>query len=454
MKRVLLIWPKFRDENSEILYPPLGVLYLSSYLTENNIENEVLDCQINGDINFIGKKVKEFSPDMVCISMMTCQLCSGIKIANMIKRFFPSIIVCGGGPHVSSTFGELFDYVSCFDYLFYGPSEKPLLDLVNGKKPENIGNLIMLKAGEVLINRKNEDIPLDKLPFPDFGKIKLKDYKMPFINSGIFIPMITSTGCPYGCKMCSVKICFGDRVKYRSANCVVDEIRLNRKKFSVEYISFFDSAFTMNRKHALAVCDAIKESGLNVKWRCTTRVDKVDAELLHRMKHAGCDMISFGIESGNQNTLNYLSKRITLDMIRKAVELCQKSKIRVQGFFLFGFPDENIKESKNTIRFAKELDLDYVEFSKVIPFPGTELYMDCKSRGLLKKKVHRLKDSLYFTYQINHPSIANRDLDALVKKAYSKVYLSPKFIKRNFMDAFSKKNLDKRFKLMSRFKFN
>jgi len=133
------------------------------------------------------------------------------------------------------------------------------------------------------------------------------------------------------------------------------------------------------------LCQLIIKENLKINWKCETRVNLVDKELLETMKKAGCYLISYGFESGNQRILNILKKGTTLEQIKKAVYLTREAGIEILGYFMLGIPGETKKEIEQTIDLAKNLNLDYVQFSIATAYPGTELYQIVQRQGKLSK---------------------------------------------------------------------
>ncbi len=192
--------------------------------------------------------------------------------------------------------------------------------------------------------------------------------------------MITSRGCPYHCIFCDKSI-FGSKWRARSSQNVLEEIEEIVKDFKIKSIIIYDDLFTLNKQRVIEICQGILERGLRVEWKCEGRVDRVDAEMLRWMKKAGCSLIAYGVESGNQIGLDYLQKKITLAQIRQAFELTHKAGIRPMAYFILGIPVETFEQGLKTIEFARELKPEYAQFSILSPYKGTKLYEEAKAKG-------------------------------------------------------------------------
>jgi radical SAM superfamily enzyme YgiQ (UPF0313 family) len=183
--------------------------------------------------------------------------------------------------------------------------------------------------------------------------------------------MLTSRGCQYKCVFCSKSV-FGSRLRFQSPERIVGEIRYLKERFKVREIAFYDDTFTIKKERTLRLCKELKD--LDILWSCETRVNLVTKDLLMEMKKAGCYMIAYGIESGNQNILNNLRKGITLNQIKHAIEATHEVGIQSIGYFMIGSPGETPQTIRETIDLARTLPLDFAQFSLTVPFPGTELY--------------------------------------------------------------------------------
>jgi len=268
---------------------------------------------------------------------------------------------------------------------------------------------------------------MDTLPFPAFHLLPMGKYRLhpPFGRQTPAMPIITSRGCPFRCIFCS-KAVFGKKYRSNSPAYIVDEIRFLKEKFGVKEIKFYDDVFTLDRKRVVAICTQLKEWGIDIPWSCETRVNLVDDELLRVMKDAGCYMIEYGVESGNQEILNYLKKGITLEKTIEAFKLTHEAGIETVAYFMLGSPQETSKTIQETIEFAKKIDPDFVQFSITTPYPGTELYSLAVEEGYVPEKWEE------YTYanlkSAGNPgfgtkTLSREELAEWNKKAYMSFYL-------------------------------
>jgi radical SAM superfamily enzyme YgiQ (UPF0313 family) len=255
--------------------------------------------------------------------------------------------------------------------------------------------------------------------------------------------MVTSKGCPMGCLFCEA-----GRTPYnpRSSEIVLKEIEECYHKFGIREIDIFDYEFLIDRKRAMEIMKGLQRLKLDLIWACRARIDSVDEDLLREMKSAGCNRIYFGIESGVQEILDRVNKGITLDQIRETIRYTKKMGIRALGFFLIGSPGETRETVKETLKFAKELDLDYVQFSKTTAKPLTPLW-----RQLVKEtgKDYWRDYILGLTEEKVLPrpwtELSNDEIDRLTKMAYISYHRRPSFLLRSTLKVRSFEEFKRKF---------
>lgn len=237
------------------------------------------------------------------------------------------------------------------------------------------------------------DVDLNTFPLPAYNKIDLNNYHYELMGNRFAI-LETARGCPFQCSFC-LKIMYGNKVIKKDLQKVKEEIDL-LVKLGAKNIYFIDLELTIEKDRVKTIANYIIEKKYKFNWCCQTRADAIDRELLALMKRSGCKLIHFGIESGSQRVLDSTNKKITIEKIRKGISMTKEAGIETAGFFMFGFPGETQQEMEQTIKFAKELNVDYASFHAVIPYPGTQI-----------------------------TKAPETSVSKLVKKAYIKFYLRP-----------------------------
>ncbi|MDP1729073.1 MAG: radical SAM protein [archaeon] len=445
MKVLLIVPPNSAEERygkfSEIgtLYPPLGLAYVAA-VAEQEAEVRVIDSEaMNYSYADIARLTREFNPDIVGMQTYCTTITRCYNVAKMIKKINKNVKIIFGGAQVTLE-PKTSILNKNVDFGIYGEGEFVFRDLIKElKKSENkpqfkkIKGLIWKNKNKIIINPKQDLIQkLDELPFPARHLFPMHKYHSSAnLRGKITLNLMTSRGCPFNCAYCAGSLIFGKTHRYQGTEKVIEELLELKNKYQADSIQFFDETFTANRKRVIELCDKMIERKLNIEWSCFTRVNLVDLELLKKMKQAGCYLIFFGYESGNQRLLNLIRKGITLEQSRKATKWCVEAGIESWGSFMLGLPTETKEESNQTIKFALDIDPNFAQFTITTPFPGTDLYDICKNHGKI------LTDNLdEYTAWENVVFVSKgrtvEDIKSVVKKAYRTFYLRPSYVIRRF----------------------
>ncbi len=426
--RILLIQPPPRKIVSEdIVVPPLGIAYLAAVLEKKGHKVSIIDAFAEGlDLRSLEDRIKKATPDLVGITGMTPVIDNAFRTARICRKYANYVVI--GGPHVSVVGKRIFEQCPDIDYAIQGEGEISFPSLLNAiERNKDIKNV------PGLITRDFENPPaqfidnLDSLPFPARHLLPNERYKY-ILSEGRVTTMFTSRGCPYHCIFCD-KAVFGSKWRGRSASNVLDEVEYVVKDFSINSIIFYDDLFTLKKERVKEICQGILERGLEIEWKCEGRVNIVDEETLGLMKKAGCSMIAYGVESGNQKGLDYLNKGTNVGQIRKAFELTRNAGIKPMAYFILGIPVETYEDELGTIEFAKEIRPAYAQFSILSPTPGTRLYDDAIEMGWYRE----VDAQNPMDKDIKRPAIINENwdedkLNKILREAHRRFYLSPWYI--------------------------
>jgi radical SAM superfamily enzyme YgiQ (UPF0313 family) len=219
---------------------------------------------------------------------------------------------------------------------------------------------------------------LDLLPFSNYDML-LDEY-----SSEGCAHIITARGCPFKCRFCASSTLWHRRVVYKSSQRILEEMRDIENKFHPQCFTIWDETFTANKKRLQEFCNGYN---LSAKWRCDTRADMINENTIKIMKDANCTQISIGIESGNNQILQYIGKNETLDDYKKAAEILEKYKIQWKAYCIVGFPAETKKNMIDTLEFVKSLKPFRITLSLFTPYKGTELYDECVQLGLINHDI-------------------------------------------------------------------
>jgi len=426
--------------------PPFGLACLASYIREHSFMVTIIDALAENMgpkqvLDYIGKQ----QPKVIGITAMTPQFQRTVQIAKDISNRFPEILTVIGGHHASIMPDKTLKENNGLDILVYGEGEETFLEVMNKYRENGYDKEWFLKGIEGLsaidgiafrdkdnnikINKPRRQIEdLDSLPSPAWDLLPINKY-LPLPNQYLNKPvihMVSIRGCPFDCGFCSNNSVFGRKIRARSPEKVVDDIKYVKSKYNIKEISFWDDTMTVNKKWLKRLCNCLLENQVNVTWTCYSRVDTVDFEILKLMKKAGCWNIFYGYESGNQQLLDNINKGITLEQIRKVNKWTKDADIEVRASFMIALPGETPEMAKKTIDFAIELEPEYAQFSITTPYPGTKLYDTAKQSG-------RLRDdfSKYNMWEVVYVPYGYKDEEeilAMEKMAMRKFYFRFRFI--------------------------
>lgn len=387
MTSVLLIYPYFkpRRDRSVFRFPPLGVGYIAASLLSAGHEVQVIDCTFLTRDEAMQQALAARA-EVVGIYCMVTMLEDSFWFARRLRANCRLLVA--GGPLPSC---DPAPFLDSFDVVVNGEGEETMRELLSaysqGADLQRVRGIAyrsraagQQEAGIVFTPERPLMKDLDRIPFPAREKLPNTNYiQYGRKKYGFSITTVMSTrGCPYRCEFCS-NVVFGGSYRERSAGNVVDEIE-QTLSLGYERISFADDVFTLKRERVLAICAEIQRRGLRFQWECLGRVDAMDYPTALRMKDAGCTRIYFGIESGNDQILKLMDKKITLEEARRSVHAAHRAGLQVGAFFILFYPGDTNDTVLETLRFAGSLPLDYLGLTMPYPLPGTALLERVKDR--------------------------------------------------------------------------
>lgn len=429
--KIALVFPRYKYPSGD---PPLGIAYIAAYLRENSsCKVEIIDTTFNTSSEYISSIFKHNDYDIIGISSMTSMINDAIKVAEIAKANKPDSLVIAGGPHPTVLPDETLQNKN-IDAVCIGEGETTFLEIVqNNGNLEGVKGVWFKKNGNILKNPRREPIEeLDTLPFPALDLLPMNKYFKNWFQLDSADPnlvgtsIIASRGCPYNCTYCqpTLRTIFGNKIRKRSPENILQEIIRLKEKYNINAFMFQDDTFIIDKKWVLEICDRILDNGLDLKWCCNVRANLVSKDLLTRMKASGLRKISVGIESASQRILDDIyNKGITIEQVKRTVEIAKELELKVQGYFMLGAPTETVDEIKRTINFAKTLDIDEATFSIATPLPHTQLYDKIKE---LIVKDYGLFDYYKAPVFQNPTGATPEEVVRLKKRAYLEFYLAPK----------------------------
>jgi len=423
---------------------PLGIGYLAGVLEKAGHEAHIFDFQLRDSTEkqLISKIIGE-DFGLFGISAVTSAARQAYDTARLLKKYRSAVPVALGGPHASAVRENVFDECGHIDFLAFGEGEGAIIDIVNAilNKSElrKIEGIAYKDNGKVITTGRRAYIKdLDSIPLPAYHLFDVDRYKYsPFPGQFFKLPMlnvITSRGCPFKCVFCD-RASMGEAFRARSAENIIAEIELLMKRYGIREIRLHDDNFMVDRKRVRQFCELILEKKLDIVWRCAARVDLVDRETLSLMRKAGFVSISFGIESGSERILKNIKKGITKEQVRIALGICKEYGIETKGFFMMNLPGETIEDVEETIRFSRELPLDWASYQIAFPIPNTELReMVVKNNYMIDSlKWYNWDTQMSNSVYYEQPGLPSAYLRKAMKQAWLGFYLRPRII-FNFLE--------------------
>lgn len=355
----------------EIPSPPLGIAYVAAAFEAAGCEVRIFDYIVSHySREKLSAQLDDFQPEAVGAGCVTLNFYEAQKILRDVRSINPEIITMMGGPHVSFTAEETLRNYPEIDLIFVGEADDTIIEFAPLLKQKNKWRGIRgisYRQGDEFINNGKRDLimDLDCLTMPARHLLPVSRYRA----LGFPVSMITGRGCPHSCIFCLGRKMVGSKVRRRNPKLVLDEME-QIIGLGFERINIADDLFASDGQRVKEICNGIKQRNLNFTWSAFARVDTVDQEMLDAMVAAGCDSVSFGLESGNQEMLKRIKKGIKLEQIHSAVKMCRQSGMLAHASFMVGLPGETKETLAQTEELAKSLNIVY-GYHYLAPFPGT-----------------------------------------------------------------------------------
>lgn len=364
---------------------PIGVGTLAGYMVSQGRQVKILDELLSSGQRFIEdieEKLKGLDkPYIFGISCLTINIGRVYKMAKMLKEKYPDSKVILGGIHPTAVPEEALSKEGV-DIVVRGEGEVTLLALFDaikgGKDYRRVEGISFKDSGQISHNPSRPLSPnLDFLPTFPYGMFDAKRYNLDFI--------MTSRGCPHNCIFCSQQLISGRRYRFRSLERVAEDLDILINKYKQPSFAFLDDDLLVDKKRAQALCEMIvkKEFHLKANFGCQTRADNVKEEILPYLKAAGFSFIGLGMETGSEKVMKIIQKGETVEANIRAVMMLKKNGFSVNGFFVFGLPQETAQDRLKGYLLAKSLSLDYAKFNNAVPYPGTKLFEIAQKEGTL-----------------------------------------------------------------------
>jgi anaerobic magnesium-protoporphyrin IX monomethyl ester cyclase len=356
-------WPEFTELLDK--YQPK---YYLTQMTAPTLENDMYGCFL---AHARGAKTIAFGTHITPIPVETMRPYPGLDFALVGE---PDLTIRDLLDHLEGKFEQRSPEIKAM-LEKQDPSYKPSLNEDGSVNLRGIKGIAWRNGEEIMLNFPRPFVAdLDDMPIPMHELLPLQSYRMPYIK-GPFTFIVTSRGCPAGCTYCIKHVSYQYSTRIRSPRLIMEEMwRL--KKLGINNIHMYADLFTVNRDQVIELCKLMIEENINLKWTCNSRVDFVDEEMLTLMGKAGCRLISWGIESGNEQILKHARKGADPAKAERALRWAKQAGIMNWGYFIIGLPGETEETIRQTIDFAKKLPLDIALFHVAAPYPGTPFFFE------------------------------------------------------------------------------
>src|SRR5579862_565911 len=415
------------------LRPPIDLMYAAAAVESEGWRCTLVDCPAEGvDAAALERRLRTARPDAVLLSCTTQTVEEDLATAALAKRLDPRVTTIAKGAHFNVLDRDVMARHPALDCALREEIEETCRELAHGVPAADVAGLTWRRAdGEIVRNpSRGFTRDLDALPFPARHLTRNALYVRPDTGEPQ-TTIVTNRGCPHRCKYCLANQVAGLVNRYRSVENVLAEIRECVERHGITSFLFRSDLFTQNAAWVRRLCAAILAAGLRVSWACNARVDSVDADTLRWMKRAGCWLVAFGVESGDQAALDRVQKNATVAEAQRAVALCRDAGIKSSVYLLMGFPWDTRESIEALIAFACDLDPDVVEFFYPYPFPGTPLQRQCVELGLLAPG--EIPRESYSSPAFPTTTLTKRELAAYRTAALRAFYVRPRKIARTLL---------------------
>lgn len=435
-KRIFFIYPPSPVLNREdrcqqptkdlIVIPPLpptDLMYLAAVSEKQGLDAKIADYSQGGDYE---ADLVKFKPDYLVVNIATPTLEHDLEAIKKAKEICPNIITIAKGAAFLTLAERIIKEHDELDFGILGEAENTLKEILEEKSKTEILGLYYKENDAVKFTGCRPFIEdLDSLPFPARHLVDNNIYRRPD-NNKVQATIKVSRGCPFHCFFCLATPVSGAKVRRRSPENIVAEIRECVEKYNIKNFLFWSDIFNIDKDWTMKLCQAIIDSGLKITWSANTRADTADLEMAEMMYKSGCRLVSIGVESGSQYMLEKMGKKITLNDVRRTVKVFKKAKIRIYNYFVIGLPWETEETVEETIKFAIELNSDFISFYTATPLPGSRFYDYALEHNLFDKQTSF--ENAYFYPAVNTHHLSRERVFELHKSAIKRFYLRPLYI--------------------------
>lgn len=436
MARILLIDATAVPKDSPFLSQPVGLISMAAVLRQHGHTVRVHDCKL--DVGSLPGLLIQYDPQIVGIRSLSVFTNVLSWVAQVVQQTLPGVRIVVGGPHATLNPEDALRRCGPGSIAVLGEGEVTILQLVDAlvggaglAELDSVAGLARYVDGELMRTAPRPMIKdLDSLPFPAYDLLPMEEYFTLHHGgtsaTGRTMTALTSRGCPFGCSFCHN--IFGRRFRAQSAGLVVDQLGYLTRKYNLEEVELHDDAFNTRRDRVLDICHGLQRLGSPVALAFPNglRGDQLDREQLLELRLAGTHHMALSPETASPRLQQMLGKKMDLERLARAADICHELGIFTVGYFMLGFPTETEEEIKATIDWACAGAFHTASFFVVNPFPGTRLYELARQSGKLPVD---MPTASYFTAGRNFSDVPDKRFRQLWHSAYRRFYLSPRRVK-------------------------
>jgi len=371
------------------------------------------------------------------------------KLAEAMKAAHPELKIAFVGPHVTVLPEAVLRDCAAIDFIVRREFDYATVEFAQGKPLAEILGISYRQNGRIVHNP--DRAPVDDLDaLPDVTDIYHRDldirrYNVPFLLYP-FVSLYSTRGCPAQCTFCLwPQTLSGHPWRKRSSDAVAREMAKAKEYWPwVKEFFFDDDTFNIQKARTIELCEKLKPLGLT--WSCTSRVT-TDYETLKAMRDSGCRLLIVGYESGDPQILKNIKKGATVERAREFTRDCHRLGLIIHGDFILGLPGETRETIRQTINFAKQLDVETIQVSLAHAYPGTELYDFAKQNGFIVNEQQMVDEGGHQLAHIEYPGLPREEVLEAVHRFYDEYYFRPKavyrIVRKAFFDSGERKRLYK-----------
>lgn len=405
--------------------PPVDMMSMSAIAKKRNYDTIFKDYSLKNETvyDFL-RDLRNYKPDFLVINIASTTLENDLSVLLHAQDLLDETIVIVKGAVFNFNAYPILQKYPQIDIALQGDIEEAFDEIIQYKDLAKIEGITYQVKNKITTTKKRETVEnLDFLPFLDRDLIDNSFYTRPDTKRPQTIIRV-SKGCPNHCFFCLASPLNGKMVRYRSVDLIVEEIKECIEKYNIRDFIFWSDVFNVNNEWVQKLSRKIIDENLKINFSTNTRVDTADFETLTLMKKAGCNLVSMGIESGSQEMLNKMGKKITLEQVEKTVAMINKIGIQIYAYYILGLPWETKETIEATFKFASKLNTQYASFYTATALIGTKFY-----DYVIKNRLGEISyEKPYIFPSVKSYGLTSQEIFEYNKKFNKNYYLRPRYI--------------------------